>query len=93
MAEARKSLKFFEEKIASTQNIQVQYVLSQLIADSIGTIAISEAKDEYYLKTVDSPKLSFKSLKPSLIVFVIVSGMIGIFITLFWIMLILPNKR
>lgn len=93
VVEAKKSLEFLEEKISVTQNLQTQLVLSKLISEAISTIAIAEAKEEYYLKTIDSPKQSFKTLKPNFLIYGFGFAFVALMLGVFWALITVPIKR
>lgn len=90
--EANQLIIYLEDALISNQMIDTKAILGSLLLDAHKTIALSESRSEYFLKVIESPRESYKSLKASLIVHLVASIFFGIFFGIFSVLLFKPFK-
>ncbi len=77
IAEARRSIEFLQQQIATTPIAEMHQLLYQLIQEQTKTIMLAEVRPEYVLKTVDPAVAPEEKAKPSRALICIIGTMLG----------------
>ena len=93
VSEAKKISEYLYEEIRVTELSEIRNVLSEMLKKELSVIATSNANDEYILSIIDPPYQPEVRSSPIRLVFLVVGFLIGIFISILYVLLTDFRKR
>ena len=84
---SEEAIKFLEKKYESTKNKEVQRSISSLIQNQLKFLSISQTKNDYFLEVIEKPYKPSNSTKASFFVFILISLIISLILSFFFILL------
>lgn len=77
---AEKSISFLENLLKNTTIMELRLSISQLIEQQLNKLTIAKIESEYAFKVIDSPRARENHVSPSLVLFIALIALIGIFL-------------
>lgn len=93
--EATKNIEYLREKINETSITEMQAVFYRMIESQMKTLMLAEVSDEYLAKSVVRPMLPERKSRPSRLIILFVSSILGFGGSIFFVLLIsvIKNKE
>ncbi len=88
LSEAEQNINYLEEQISNTTIAEIRMVFSELLQEQHKTKMLANASDQYIFKTVSSPKVPEVSSSPNRKIIVTLGTILGLFFSVFIILLI-----
>ncbi len=77
LAEARNSIAYLQDQLASTQLVEMQRVFYQLIESQTRVIMLADVRDEYVFQIIDSAVVPEERVSPNRMLIFVLGTMIG----------------
>ena len=88
LAEAQKNMDFLEQQIRQTSLIEVRQTIFSLMESQLKKIMLAKGNDQFAFKVIDPAVVPEKKIKPKRTLMVALGAMVGLFISIFYVLLL-----
>lgn len=85
--EGQRNLNYLEEQAKTTQIVEVQKSIYALMESELKKLMVAKNGDDFALKMIDPPQAPERRIRPKRTLIVLMSGLIGLMLGVFWVLI------